>query len=161
MTIVVLFISFILLIIIFASHFKLVEQYKVSFEYERDQKIKMTEFYDILIRWVALYQENEKISKWIMQREYKKIAVYGMRELGILVYHELLREGIDVCCVIDKNADILNINQDIQVLKPTKELPDLDLIIVSAPHYFEEIQDDLRDITSATLVSIEDIIFET
>lgn len=160
MIIIVLLISLIAIGVILASHFKLVKQYKEAFEEERDQKIKMTEFYDILIRWVALYQENGKISKWIMGRGYTKIAVYGMRELGILVYHELLREGLDVCCSIDKNADNLNINQDIKVVKPTQDLPELDLIIVSAPHYFEQIQNDLEGITNADIVSIEDIIFE-
>lgn len=103
---------------------------------------------------------GESISKWLTKRGYKRIAVYGMRELGILLYRKLVCSELDLCCAIDRNADNLNLNQDIKVWKPTNDLPDLDVIIVSAPHYYEQIRNDLENITRADIVSIEDIIFE-
>lgn len=162
MTMFVLLLSALILVIVFIliSHFRLVKQYEQELEGEHDQRIKMTEFYDILIRWVELYQEKEVLSKWIKEKGYKKIAVYGMRELGILLYRELLQEGLDVCCAIDKNADNLNRNHHMEILKPTKELPNLDVIIVSAPHYYEQIKKEMAGLTEAEIVSIEDIIFE-
>lgn len=159
MSIFILALSLAAVAMIWINSYKLNGQYRKSFEQERDQKIKMTEFYDVLIRWVALYQEEERISKWIVGKGYRRIGVYGMREIGILVYDELVGEGFENCVAIDSNAKNLNLNLNRKVLKPT-ELPDLDLIIVAAPHYFEEIQESLGNVTKADIVSIEDIIFE-
>lgn len=152
--------SLIFAALILVNSYKLNGSYRESFEKERDQRIKMTEFYDLLIRWVALYQEDKKISQWITEKEYQRIGVYGMRELGILVYNELARAGLERCVAIDQNAENLNLNLDMEVLKPTEELLNLDLIIVTAPHYFEEIRKSLESVTRADVVSIEDIIFE-
>lgn len=153
----IIFLLVILLIVLF-RHFRLVDQYKKVFEDERDQRIKMTEFYDILIRWMQLYQEDKVFSGWLGKNGYKRIAVYGMRELGILFYNELLYEKINVVCAIDKNGE--NMNLGIDVMKPGADLPDVDVIIVTAPHYFEEIKNELKNITQASIVSIEDIIFD-
>ncbi|HCT90058.1 MAG TPA: hypothetical protein DF613_01550 [Lachnospiraceae bacterium] len=146
--------------LILVNFYELNGQYRESFEKERDQKIKMTEFYDLLIRWVALYQENRKIAEWITGKGYRSIGVYGMRELGVLIYHELAREGFEKCVAIDQNADNLNLNSDMEIQSPTEKLSDLDLIIVAAPHYFEEIRKSLESMTQADVVSIEDIVFE-
>lgn len=158
MLIIIMIIFLVIITVIVVSHFRLVDQYKKAFENERDQKNKMTEFYDILIRWMELYQEEKKISNWIQKYGYKRVAVYGMRELGVLVYNELLLEKVDVVCAIDKNS--VSLNLDIDVIKPCDELPDIDVIIVTAPHYYGQIKRDLENITQASIVSIEDIIFE-
>lgn len=147
-------------VFILVSSYKLNSQYRESFEKECDQKLKMTEFYDVLIRWIALYQEDRKISKWITGRGYQRIGIYGMRELGILLYNELAKERFEKCVAIDKNAENLNLNMDMEVHSPTEELSDLELIIVAAPHYFEEIRKSLESVVRADVVSIEDIIFE-
>lgn len=152
-------VSLLAVTLILLSHFRIVRQHEEAFEKEHDQRIKITEFYDILIRWIALYQENETIAGWMAERGYKRIAVYGMGELGELIYRELVRENLDVRCAIDKNADNLNLKK-IKALKPMDDLPELDVVIVSLPRYFEQIRSDLGHITRADIVSIEDIIFE-
>lgn len=158
MMVLIVFIFLAILTVVLISHFRLVDQYKEAFEEERDQKIKMTEFYDILIRWMELRQEEKVLSGWFKRNGYKRIAVYGMRELGVLVYNELLLEKLDVICAIDRNCESLNL--DIAVIKPGDDLPDIDVIIVTAPHYYEQIKNELENITRADIVSVEDIIFE-
>ncbi len=153
----IIFLLVALLIVLF-RHFRLIDQYKKVSETERDQTIKMTEFYDILIRWMQLYQEEKELSSWLMKKGYKRIAVYGMRELGVLFYNELLHEKMNVVCAIDKNGE--NMNLGIDVIKPSADLPDVDVVIVTAPHYYQEIKYELNSITQADIVSIEDIIFE-
>lgn len=118
---------------------------------------KAFEFYHILIRWLQLKQEEKRMAKYFEQNEYRTVAVYGMKEIGVLLCNELRQEGIDVRYAIDKNAD--EIEADIEIVKPTSEMPEVDVIIVTATHYFDSIYIELQKLTAAEIVSITDILW--
>lgn len=132
---------------------------KVSDE-QFDRAEKAFEFYHILIRWIELMQKEKKIAEYFEQNEYQTVAVYGMKEIGILLCTELKQEKIDIRYAIDKNAELINNDSlDIEILKPSTEMPKVDIIIVTAIHYFDSIYMELRKLTEAEIVSIVDVLW--
>ena len=122
-----------------------------------DTMKKAFEFYHILIRWLQLAQEKKSLAEYFEQNEYQTVAVYGMKEIGVLLCNQLRQEGIDVQYAIDKNAD--KINADIEIVKPTSKMPEVDVIIVTATHYFDSIYIELQELTEAEIVSITDVLW--
>ncbi|SCW31841.1 hypothetical protein SAMN02910400_00327 [Lachnospiraceae bacterium C10] len=153
--VVAIFTAFIILLQL--SNKKIIEQYKEEAERENDQKKKMTEFYDILIAWMNAKLRHRSISGWLKEHNYRKIVIYGMRELGVLLYKELDEvDGISLIAV-DKSASSLNVEMDVSL--PQSDISDMDIVIVTAPHYFDEIRDEIREYSDVEVVSIEDIVF--
>ena len=81
-----------------------------------------------------------------------------MKELGERLYDELRDSEVEVKYIIDKNADA--IYADIDVLTPEDELEEVDAIVVTAIHYFDEIEEMLEQKVDCPILSLEDIVYE-
>lgn len=123
-----------------------------------DHTQKMTEFYRLLIEWLRIKQEGESLVPFFVQNGYKTVAIYGMKELGERLYDELKDSEIEVKYIIDKNAD--TIYADVDVVDPEDTLEDVDVIVVTAIHYFDEIEENLSGKVDYPVISLEDIVYE-
>lgn len=123
-----------------------------------DHTKKMTEFYQLLIEWLRIKQEGKSLVSFFVQNGYKTIAIYGMKELGERLYDELKDSEIQVKYIIDKNAD--TIYADVDVVDPEDTLEDVDAIVVTAIHYFDEIEENLSAKIDYPVISLEDIVYE-
>ena len=74
------------------------------------------------------------------------------------MYAELKDSEIQVKYIIDKNAD--TIYADIDVVEPENILEDVDVIVVTAIHYFDEIEMMLGEKVDYPVISLEDVIYE-
>lgn len=119
---------------------------------------KMIEFYNILNEWLMLKQEGKSLEEYFERNQYKTIAIYGMKELGERLYEELKKSGVKVAYAIDKNADV--IYTDLDVITPDENLPEVDVIVVTAVHYFDEIERMLAGKVNYPIISLEDLIYE-
>lgn len=131
--------------------------YRGRTDEEIDKVQKGLEFYDILVRWLELKQEQRTLAEYFAENGYQAVAIYGMKEIGRLLLSELKREGIDVRYAIDRDAD--EISADISVVKPSCNLPDADVIVVTASHYFDSIYLELRESTEAEIIPVEDVLW--
>lgn len=123
-----------------------------------DKLKKMGEFYNLLIQWMSLKQEGKSLVSYFKNNGYQKIAIYGMKELGERLYDELKDSEIEVKYVIDQNADA--IYADVDVFTPEDELEEVDAIVVTAIHYFDEIEEILEQKADCPILSLEDIVYE-
>lgn len=121
------------------------------------QAQKMTEFYQILVEWLRIKQEGKSLTAFFTQNGYKTVAIYGMKELGERLYDELKDSGIEVKYVIDKNAN--SVYADVDVVAPDNTLEAVDVIAVTAIHYFDEIESMLAEKVNYPIVSLEDILY--
>lgn len=119
---------------------------------------KMVEFYNILNEWLTLRQQGKSLVQYFERNQYKTVAIYGMKELGERLYDELKDSDIKVLYAIDKNAD--SIYAEVDVLTPDDDLPEVDLIVVTPVHYFDEIKEMLADKADYPVLSIEDVVYE-
>lgn len=148
-------IAFLFAVVIFL--YRGMQYYRDRTDKEIDKVQKQVEFYDILIRWLGLRQEQRTLAEYFTENGYQAVAIYGMKEIGRLLLNELRLEGIDVRYVIDRNAD--KINADISIIKPSCNLPEVDVIVVTASHYFDSIYLELRESTEAEIIPVEDVLW--
>lgn len=130
---------------------------KVQYNMLKDKVEKLSEFYNILIQWISLKEKGIAIGDFIKKGGYRTVAIYGMKELGELLYEEMKNSDICVEYVIDQSREFIFI--DVPVLKPNEALFPVDIIIVTAVHYFEEIKELLKSKVNCPICSLEDILF--
>ena len=113
--------------------------------------------YGVLKEWLLLHIKEKRISDYFDRNNYHKIAVYGMAELGQFFVMELENSGLDVKYGIDRRAE--TIAAEIPVLTLEDDLPPVDVVIVTAVYYFNQIADCLKDKLECPVISIEDILY--
>ena len=123
-----------------------------------DEVNKFREFYGILNYWLTLKEENKSMECYFTKHEYYDVAIYGMKDLGIHLYEELKNTMINVKYGIDKNADC--IYSEIEVFEPNVGMPKVDVIVVTAIHYFDEIKRELKRYTDSPVISLSDVLKE-
>ncbi len=119
---------------------------------------KVHELYMAFDRWLQVRQEGKTLVEYFERRNYKTVAIYGMKELGERLYDELAGSGITVCYAIDKNAG--SIYADVEVVPPETDLEPVDVIVVTAIYYYDEIEEVLSLKVDCPIVSLEDILYE-
>ena len=109
-------------------------------------------------QWVKVKQKGKNLSQYFEQNRYKKIAVYGMSYAGETLLDELKGTGIDVVYGIDKNHDL--IYSDIGIVSMEDELEKVDVIVVTAVTFFDEIERQLSEKIDCPIISLEEILYE-
>ena len=117
---------------------------------------KSQRLYLVFDQWLSLRQEGKSLEEYFKQNNYKTVAIYGMRELGQRLYDELKDSDITVKYAIDKNADA--VYTDVDVVRPDEHLERVDVIVVTAVYYFEEIKEMLSGKVDYAIASLEDVI---
>lgn len=123
-----------------------------------DGHAKVHELYMAFDHWLRIRQEGKTLVDFFERNNYKTVAIYGMKELGERLYDELQNSGITVKYIIDKNAD--TIYADVDVMTPDDELEPVDVVVVTAIYYFDEIEELLSEKVNYPIVSLEDILYE-
>lgn len=124
----------------------------------QDGAVKMMEFYNLLIQWIGIKQRQKSIVNFFENNGYHSIAIYGMKELGKCLYDELQGSDIEVKYIIDNN--ITENDMKLPMYKSNENLPYVDAIVVTAIHYFGEIEYQLSSNVDYQIVNLEDIIYE-
>lgn len=119
---------------------------------------KLYEFYLLLLQWVHMHNEGKKIGAYLKKCGYHTVAIYGMKELGEELLYELKDSEVEVKYAIDKNADDLYVETD--VYRPDEELEPVDAVIVTAIHWFDDIEREMKDKLGCPVLSLDDIVYE-
>lgn len=123
---------------------------------EKDQWLKMASYYMLFNKWMKLKEEGRNTEDYFIKNNIHNIAIYGYKELGERLYSELKNTPIEVKYIIDKNID--KVRAEIDVYSPDEELPEVDAIIVTATHFYDEIEDELSDLVECQIISLADVI---
>ena len=109
-------------------------------------------------QWLIVRQEGKNLAGFFKNNGFGTVAVYGMSYLGERLVDELRGSGIEVKYAIDKNAE--NICTDVEIKQPTDHLPDVDVVVVTAVYFFDEIESELVQRVDCPVISLEDVLFE-
>ena len=120
----------------------------ISEDYDKmkDLADKHRDLFLLMNQWVKIKQEGNK-----------KVAIYGLSYVGETLLDELKDSSIMLAYGIDKNAD--NIYADIDVVSLNDKLDEVDVIIVTAITFFDQIVEELSNKVKCPIVSIEDILY--
>lgn len=135
-----------------------IKKEKVNTEKQREYAQKHLAIMQVFNEWLAVKQKGKSIEEYLLANNVKTVAIYGLSYLGERLYYDLKNSNIEVKYAIDQNAD--KIYTDIDVYKPDEKLEKVDLIIVTAFYFFEEIECNLSKEVDCKIVSLEDILYE-
>lgn len=124
----------------------------------KDTAEKYLALYLMMNQWVKVKQEGKKLSSYFEEKDFIKIAIYGMSYAGERLVEELKDSNIEVKYGIDKNAD--SIYSDVDMVTMDDHLEEVDAIVVTAITYFDEIEEKLSSKVQCPIISLEDILFE-
>ena len=107
-------------------------------------------------QWLEKKQNGRRIEEYFQKNHFYVIAIYGMSYLGQRLNDELKNSSVTVKYVIDKNAK--DTATDVRIITPQDIMEPVDVIIVSATYYFDEIKKLLNGKIKCKIVSLEDVI---
>ena len=123
---------------------------------EEEMKNKMLKYYVTLNNWIGKKQKNINLSSYFEKMGYNSVAIYGMKEVGERLYEELKDTKTEVKYAVDQNAE--SIYADIDVYSPDDDLPEVDVIVVTATYYYNSILNNIKDKISCPIISLDDVI---
>ncbi len=125
---------------------------------QKEKAIKYNLLFQIMNHWLSLKHNKINIGKFLKEKGYKNVGIYGMSHMGLRLLEELRESELTVKYVIDKN--ISNICIDIKKVSIEEELEAVDVIIVTAISEFNEIKNTLEDKLECSIISLEDLIYD-
>lgn len=123
------------------------------------------EYYSILNQWLIIKQDGINLSSYFHEHNMKKIAIYGMGELGARLYDELKDTDIEVPIALDQGA-FKSVYPDLKLIrmneleKRKEELADIDAIIVTVTLVFDNVSDNLKPFVQCPIISLRDVLVE-
>lgn len=111
----------------------------------------------LMNKWMKTKQGGRHIREYLEENNYKSVAVYGMSHVGKCLLEELKDCGVQIKYAVDRNGAA--VNSDIKIYTPEDALPEVDVMIVTAVYYYNEICNNLKDKVTYPIVSLEDILF--
>ncbi len=119
---------------------------------------KHLELFLMMNQWVRIKQEGKNLALFFEKNGYEKIAIYGMSYAGLTLVSELDGTNVQVMYGIDKKTDIDYLGID--VFPPENFLDNVDVIVITAITYFDEIEEKLSKKINCPIISLEDVLFE-
>ena len=101
-------------------------------------------------------QKGKSAVTYLEKKGIKRIAIYGMKELGERFFEEIKNTDIEVAYIIDKNPR--EVIGDFQVISPQQELPEVDAVVVTADYYFKEIVNQLSEKVNCPIYSLNAVL---
>lgn len=120
---------------------------------------KNIEVIKLLDKMLYRKQRGHTIENYLKEHNLQTVAIYGMSYVGFRLYDELKQAGVVVKYGIDQNAERIRM-QEIDILYPDEELPEVDAIIVTATFFYEEIEKKLSRQVSAKVYSLKEILYD-
>ncbi len=133
-------------------------QYEKHCESIAKQADQFSELYTLMQQWVKVYQMGYKLNNYFEKNNYKKVAVYGMSEIGYMVLKELENSELEIPYCIDRNAN--NLFAQIDIFRPDEDLQPVDVVIVAVVQFYEEVKETLSKKLDCPIISLSDVVWE-
>lgn len=133
---------------------------KIDKEREKQKQLadKHLALFVMMCDWMRAKQEGKSLAGYLEEKGYKRVAIYGLSYAGERLLDELRDNGVEVKYAVDKKADPVYF--DIEICRPEEDLEEVDVMIVTAITFYDEIKTMLEEKLQFPILSLEDIIQE-
>ncbi len=116
------------------------------------------EMYQLLKKWDGV--GNTRIVNWLKCKQYERVAIYGMGDLGRKLHRDLEMSEICVVYTMDQYAGSMTATVPIVQSNLFLTMPIVDVIIVTVIQSFEAVKKDLisRGCDANKIISLQNII---
>lgn len=118
--------------------------------------LKFKSYYNLLNQWLILKNRGIDLAEYFIGNGLKRVAIYGMGEIGCRLWEELHDGPVDVLCGIDKEGG--SPYGSLRVYTYNESWPEVDVIVVTAVFAFDKVRADLSKKTDARIISLEDVL---
>ena len=133
-------------------------QFALAVSKNKDRTIgKYKKYYMMMIAWLDLVEKGFALDKYLKEKEFNQVAVYGGRELGQHVIKSLKGTDVTVKYVIDKTVYPSQVD-GLPVYRPDGQLPIVDTVIVTPIWDYTTIRNVILKQIKCPIISLEDII---
>lgn len=133
-------------------------KYKVEYERMFREAERYRKKYDLVYQWMKLRQNGIKLEEFFYDRNLNSIALYGMGDLGRLIYSELKICG-KVKCGIDRMAG--PVWEELPIYSLNSIQQKVDTILVTPVLITDEIEDEIYDVLGEQTVFVfEELLYE-
>lgn len=126
----------------------------------RQREIKIEKFKmqtKVLIQWINLKNSGRDISEYFLRRGYKRIAIYGMADLGSILFDELKEGPVEVLYVVDRGMTSDFIKTKMIALE--EDFPEVDAIVVTPIESYEGIKKSIVQKVDCPILPLDEVIF--
>ena len=110
--------------------------------------------------WMMAKKYGTPMEELLLQKGWHRVAIYGVQQLGIRLYHELKDTPIEVVCSFDRNPKHIMYGVP-HFKKPDKAAaPPVDGVIVSNFIMYDEIQDVLKEAGYTDVIALDELVFQ-
>ncbi len=135
--------------------YKLVKKHLIG---RRSEVNSYKSYYEMMRKWIPLYQKGIRIAKYFEENNYRKIAIYGMGDMGILFYEDVKESELEIAYVIKAHEGERDIGKEIKDIED--DLDAVDAIVVCEIGAYDYVSNLLRDRIDYPLIPLDDIIYE-
>lgn len=126
---------------------------------------RINAYYKLTYEWMQIKNQGKVVTNFLQKNNINKIAIYGKGSLGELFLQELKNSNIKVVCFIDQNysrkPQTENAVPIISIKKFTELGTDVDAVIVTPIHIYDDIKNEISSIIKCDkIISLEDIIYK-
>lgn len=117
---------------------------------------KHLKMFHVLRKWIDMKQKGKNLSAYFIENGYRKIAIYGMGDIGNALMKELENTDVQVVYGIDQRADSLKAN--IKIITIDDSLERVEVIVITAIADADLIKLKLSQKVDYPIISIEEIV---
>ncbi len=119
------------------------------------------ENYNAMLQWMVATQHGYRLDEYLAAKNYCRIAVYGMNEIGNCVVRELIdSDRVSFCYAIDQGTPKLYFDIPCFKLDEIPKEKKVDLIIVALPYWYDSIKSEIEGVTGIKTASITELVYE-
>lgn len=109
--------------------------------------------------WLEKMQRGENIADFIVNKEYKSVAVYGLGKPGVSLIQELRNSGVNIAYIIDQRAEEI-FYKDIEVYAFSDGLPKVDAVIITTVNDQRELKEKIMSYMKCDVYMLEELVME-
>lgn len=121
-----------------------------------DKHLHILRMYDV---WMMAKEEKRTIEEYLIERNIKNAAIYGMSYLGVRLFQELKNTSVDILFALDVNPRIRMAGLDIYHPDEIKT-KQVDGVIVTAIFCFDEIKVLLEAKGFNNIIALDEILYD-
>lgn len=114
--------------------------------------------HQVMLKWMEFLLNGKKLSSYMQMHGFGRAAIYGGGAIGKMFADYAVKEQYEVPFILDKNLS--GEYHGIPIKRGVEAQDAVDVIIVTAEFYFDEIEKELKNKSKAHITSISQIIYE-
>ena len=114
-------------------------------------------------RWLENRNDNKMFGDYLLECGYRSVVIFDAGEIGRILYDEIKKSDVQVCCFYDRNAEGIKEIDGIRVYPFSKldKMPDADIVLVSTIYNYNYLLEKLVKINPAIrTLYLRDAVYE-